>query len=169
MGEALFSLNDLSFGYDHRSMVLQDIVLQIFAGEMVAVIGPNGAGKSTLLKVLAGYLSPVSGTVRFLDRELKEYEPRSLARQIATLPQSLDTPFPYSVEEFVTMGRYPYGQGRFSYGHDDREIVSMTLEMLGLTQLRNREVNTLSEGSGRRHTLVSVSFRSLRSFCLMSR
>jgi lipopolysaccharide transport system ATP-binding protein len=49
---------------DHEFWALQDVTLEIAAGEAVAVLGPNGAGKSTLLMVLFGLLKPDRGIVR---------------------------------------------------------------------------------------------------------
>ncbi len=145
MGVPLFSVKDVSFLYGPTA-VLKDVALDVFAGEMVGLIGPNGAGKSTLVRLLAGYLTPAAGTIRFHDRELKTYEPKTLSRHIATLPQNVDVPFPYTVQEFVAMGRHPFSRRRFSYEEDDDRTVSMTLDMLGLSHLRGREMGTLSEG-----------------------
>jgi iron complex transport system ATP-binding protein len=165
MSEALFSARALSFAYGGHP-VLDDVTLDIFPGELVGVIGPNGAGKSTLLRVLAGSLAPGKGSVRFLGDALKEGDPRALARKIAMLPQSLDTPFPYSVEEFVTMGRYPYSEGRFSYGDEDRRIVAMTLEMLDLNHLSGRPVNALSEGERQKVYLAQCIVQEPRALLL---
>jgi ABC-type cobalamin/Fe3+-siderophores transport system ATPase subunit len=51
---------NLHFGARH---VLKDATFKVDDGERAAIIGPNGAGKSTLLKIIAGILSPESGTV----------------------------------------------------------------------------------------------------------
>lgn len=45
-------------------VVLQDVSLAIASGEILGVVGPNGAGKTTLLRILAGLLSPSSGSIR---------------------------------------------------------------------------------------------------------
>ena len=60
--------------------VLDDITLEIAAGERVAIIGPNGAGKSTLLKAITGGLAPVHGTVRLAGARVSELDRMSVAR-----------------------------------------------------------------------------------------
>ncbi|MDR1764512.1 MAG: ATP-binding cassette domain-containing protein [Lachnospiraceae bacterium] len=54
---------NISFGYDRKRKVLDDVSISVGAGERVALVGPSGCGKSTLCKVLAGHLEPWSGEV----------------------------------------------------------------------------------------------------------
>jgi iron complex transport system ATP-binding protein len=143
--EPLFQLSRLSFSYG-GTMVFREMSLAVERGEVVGIIGPNGSGKSTLLRLLAGYLSPLSGTLHFMGRPLKEYDKRSLAKYVATLPQSLESPFPYTVEEFILMGRYPHFQRAFQYGTYERKIVHDVMEAMGLTGLGERSLHALSEG-----------------------
>ena len=49
---------------------LEDIELDVHAGEVVALVGDNGAGKSTLVKVLAGVHQPTSGTIEYLGKQV---------------------------------------------------------------------------------------------------
>ncbi len=141
----LFHLEQVFFAYGTRD-VLAGVSFHVEQGEMVAVIGPNGAGKSTLLRILSGYLRPREGTVLFRGRKIDEYEPKDLARQVATLPHGLDVPFSYSVEEFVLMGRYAHSGGGFFYDPEDRAEVSRVMATLGLNHLGGRSMDALSEG-----------------------
>src|SRR5512138_1253260 len=80
---------------------LDDITFHLHAGERVAVVGPNGAGKSTLFKVVAGVLTPSSGTVTVSGS-------RPAAHVcIGYVPQRnhVDWDFPVSVADVVMMGR----------------------------------------------------------------
>src|SRR5205085_1685677 len=49
-----------------KQVILEDMGLAVYQGELIAVLGPNGAGKSTLLKLLLGLLKPAAGIVRVL-------------------------------------------------------------------------------------------------------
>ena len=75
---ATLSLRNLSFSYPSRPqhMALNDISLDVEAGEMVAVVGPSGAGKSTLFDLLQRFYDPSGGVIRLDGVDLRE---RSLA------------------------------------------------------------------------------------------
>jgi len=143
--ETLYSLQQVSFSYGGLQ-VLSEVSFDIGKGELVGVIGPNGAGKTTLLRLLAGYLVPQRGSVEFLGKDLHGYDKRSLARMVATLPQGIATVFPYVVEEFILMGRYPHVDRRFGYGREGEEVVRDVMESLGIEHLRGRLMSMLSEG-----------------------
>jgi iron complex transport system ATP-binding protein len=145
MTELLFSARNLSFGYGSAE-ILHDVNVEVQTGEMVGIIGPNGAGKTTLLRLLSGYLIPVSGAIGLFGKDLRTYEKRMLAQLVATLPQAIETIFPYTAEEFVLMGRYPHFDKRLGYGRGEAEVVRDVMERMGIGQLRGRIVNTLSEG-----------------------
>ena len=143
--ETLYSLRKVSFSYDGLQ-VLSDVTFDIQKGELVGVIGPNGAGKTTLLRLLAGYLTPQEGSVAFLGKDLHGYDKQELARTVATLPQGIATVFPYVVEEFILMGRYPHVDRRFGYGREGEDIVGDVMRTMGISHLRGRLMSMLSEG-----------------------
>ena len=58
---ALLEVADITVGYGEVP-ILQQVSMQVNAGEVVAIVGPNGAGKSTLMKTVAGLLKPRAGT-----------------------------------------------------------------------------------------------------------
>ena len=75
----MLKLNDIRAGYGQKE-VLKGVSLDVAAGEIVALLGPNGAGKSTVLKVVAGLLTPVTGTVTFCERDVTRMPTHRRAR-----------------------------------------------------------------------------------------
>src|SRR5574344_1231465 len=60
-------IQDLSYTHPNRDILFQNISFSVSAGEQCAFVGNNGVGKSTLLKIIAGLLSPASGSISFDD------------------------------------------------------------------------------------------------------
>lgn len=72
------TLNHLSYEHPDRTPLLHDISLSVAPGQKIALIGDNGSGKSTLLRIVAGFLSPRSGSVTRPDRTC--YVPQHFGR-----------------------------------------------------------------------------------------
>jgi ATP-binding cassette subfamily B protein len=96
------SLRHVTFAYAGRQ-VLQDITLEIPAGETLAIVGRTGSGKSTLLSLLARLHDPPSGTVFMDDVDVRELPLATLRRAVGFVPQE---PFLFSdtVAENVAFG-----------------------------------------------------------------
>jgi iron complex transport system ATP-binding protein len=120
------------------------ISLSFEPGEAVALVGPNGAGKTTLLRLLSGALRPSEGSVSLKGRALAAYRPHELAAQRAVLSQSITIAFPFTVDETVRMGA-----GDRS-GRQVDKLVDAALAEVGLADLRERIVTTLSGGEQQR-------------------
>lgn len=91
-----------------RQAVLQDIDLEVGAGQRIAVIGPSGAGKTTLFRLIAGLVKPASGTVSTLGRDTGALSGRSLIelrRELGFLQQQDNLIAPLRVAHNVLMGR----------------------------------------------------------------
>lgn len=135
-----------SFGYDKR-LVLKDINVTIADRELITVIGPNGGGKTTFIKLLAGLLSPLSGSV-----EWEGSQDRSKRHAIGYVPQitHFDKDFPISVQDVVLGGlisELPW-HGRFSRAQ--KRQAGEILSQLKLAQLANTPFGDLSGGQAQR-------------------
>lgn len=147
--QPLLSSQALSFSYDKNSQLL-GINITCYRGEFIGLIGANGAGKSTLLKLLLGLLPAKQGKIDINGHDLKHLKRREIAKQIAFVPQSIDLPFAFSVEEIVMMGRNPY-LGPFQLASNkDKEIVAQALQTTDIKHLQHRKVNQLSGGEKQR-------------------
>jgi iron complex transport system ATP-binding protein len=149
MSMNLFSLTNISCAYG-ATRALQNLTLTLEDNKFYGLIGPNGSGKTTLLDLLLGNIKPVSGTVSFKDKPLKAWDRRSLAREIALVPQEFGLNFDFSVEELILMGRHPHIP-RFANPSDhDLAMVREIMEELGISSLRKRFVTQLSGGEKQR-------------------
>lgn len=82
------SFQNLGLRYGRKSdPVFMGLSAEIEAGEIVAVYGGNGTGKSSILRLLLGLYAPAMGSIRLDGVDHRQFDPRSLRRQIAYLPQ----------------------------------------------------------------------------------
>ncbi len=141
----LFEMTGLSASYGAR-MAVREITLSLPEGGFTALIGPNGAGKSTLLKLLSGWLAPSGGSVLFRGKEISTWNERAFAREVAVVHQFMDSMPPFSVDEFVRMGRFPHRAPWQPYDVHDREAVAAALATAGIGHLAGRAITALSGG-----------------------
>lgn len=130
--------------------------LSLAPGQCWALLGRNGVGKTTLLHTLAGLRPPRRGRIESLGQPLDTLGRRRTAQRIGLLLQDSDDPFPATVEETVLIGRHPHlGPWRFE-GPEDHLQARQALQQVGLTDLRQRQVSTLSGGERRRVALATL-------------
>jgi ABC-type multidrug transport system fused ATPase/permease subunit len=79
---------NVSFAYDSREPVLNDLSFHIQPGEHVAIAGPTGVGKTTLLSLILRFYQPTRGEIYFDGQPASDYEVSSLRRRIGYVSQS---------------------------------------------------------------------------------
>ena len=102
--ESSIAFNDVSFGYDGREPVFENLNLVLKHGETVGVVGPTGAGKTTLIRLLLRFAEPNSGTISWADQTLPEWKLETLRSSIALVDQHI-TLFPTTIMENIRYGR----------------------------------------------------------------
>ncbi|XP_050876063.1 ABC transporter I family member 10 [Lathyrus oleraceus] len=135
---------NLNFSFTARQskdvQALRDCSLRIPSGQFWMLLGPNGCGKSTLLKILAGLLTPSSGTVYV--KEPKSFVFQNPDHQVVMPTVDSDVAF---------------GLGKINLADDEvRSRVSQALHAVGLADYMKRSVQTLSGGQKQRVAIAGA-------------
>ncbi|MEC3884639.1 ATP-binding cassette domain-containing protein [Halobacillus litoralis] len=139
------SMQDLGIAYGEVKIV-EDLNLHIPEGEITTIIGPNGCGKSTILKTMSRLLEPKSGTVYLDGKAIHKESTKEIAKKMAVLPQTPQAPSGLTVYELVSYGRFPHQRGFGKLTKEDRDIIEWALEVTGVQQFSEREIDALSGG-----------------------
>ncbi len=149
MVEPVVNIANVNLTYGDVS-ILEDVSLEVEAGDFLAVLGPNGGGKSTILKLMLGLIKPDSGTIRVLGEA-----PGETGGRIGYLPQHthVSTSFPTTVLEAVHMGTVRPGlRGVAGLARTPKEMnkARQALERVNMLEYANRSLSGLSGGQKQR-------------------
>lgn len=140
----MIELKGVCAGYGAKP-VLRDLSLSLLKGGVTAVIGANGSGKSTLLKTVVGIIAPSSGEISIENMPAADLSRQEIARRVSYLAQGRNVP-DLTVEQMVLHGRFPHLSYPRRYGRKDREIAGRALGQMGIAELSDRPLSTLSGG-----------------------
>ncbi|HOO34688.1 MAG: type I secretion system permease/ATPase [Deltaproteobacteria bacterium] len=102
--DGVIGIKNLTFSYPGQTTkVLNNISLEIAAGEKVGIIGPVGSGKTTLGKLMLGLYEPVSGMVTMDGTDIRQIDPAELRHFLGYVPQDI-TLFQGTLRDNITMG-----------------------------------------------------------------
>ena len=126
---------------------LQGVSIALKAGEVVGLLGPNGAGKSTLMKILTGSVEQWNGTITYKDLDLRD-SLKSIQQNTGYLPENNPLYGELFVLEYLhfTASLYKIKDAPFT----------KIIDQVGLTEYRNRKIDTLSKGYQQRVGLAAA-------------
>jgi zinc transport system ATP-binding protein len=142
-------LERVSFWYRPGQPVLEDVDLRIEEGEFVAVAGPNGGGKTTLVRIVLGLERPSAGRALLFGEPTHRFSRR---RTLGYLAQRSEVggAAPATVREIVSAGRLATGGLLGPMRGRDRGLVTEAIERVGLTDVADAPMRTLSGGMQQR-------------------
>ncbi|WP_139491002.1 ABC transporter ATP-binding protein [Brevibacillus dissolubilis] len=133
-----------------ESLIIDQLNLQIPKGKITVLIGSNGCGKSTLLRSMARLLKPKEGNILLDGQAIATTPTKEIAKRLAILPQSPTAPEGLTVQQLVKQGRYPHQNWLKQWTTEDEAMVNEALESTGMTELKDRAVDSLSGGQRQR-------------------
>ena len=158
-GAPVFALREVRLSRGGRVLV-DDVTLDVHAGQVLAIMGENGAGKSSLLRILAGDLAPDRGSVLLDGQPLGTWSALAQARRRAVMPQQSSMSFAFSAFEVVLLGRSPHDAGQ--PGDVDRAMAREAMRRTDAWQFAERSYPTLSGGERARVMLARAFAQVLR-------
>jgi zinc transport system ATP-binding protein len=145
----LVDILSLDFAYGQQ-LVLKHIDLPVESGTTLGVIGPNGGGKTTLLRLLLNLHQPTRGGIKI--DGLSPAQAVQRGDVVGYLPQNYALPeqFPISVRQVVRLGLVGKTGMLRRFSGDDLRFVEWLLERVGIKDLADRPIGTISGGQRQR-------------------
>lgn len=141
----MIELRNLTTGYGEH-IVARSINSFIPEGNLISLLGPNGVGKSTLLRTLCAFQPAISGDIIINGTSIHELTQAQLSRIISVvLTERLDVRA-MTVHDLVSLGRSPYTGFWGRLDEEDERQVRQAIAQVGISELSNREIGTLSDG-----------------------
>ena len=142
----MLELHDISKSYNEIK-ALKGVSFTLRPGEVVGLLGPNGAGKSTLMKILTGYIKNWEGTICYGEQKLRE-KTKAVQQVTGYLPENNPLYPDLFVLEYLAFVASIY---RIKDAPFNR-----ILENVGLTDVKNRKISSLSKGYQQRVGLAAA-------------
>ena len=146
-GELQLECKNITISYD-RVKVLENVSLNVYAGDYVSIIGENGSGKSSLIKGILGLVQIKKGEIIFGDGISK--------KNIGYLPQHTlaQSNFPASVYEVILSGCLTTAGFKPFYTSKEKKNVKKIMDKLGIKELSKKSFGNLSGGQKQRVLLA---------------
>jgi cobalt/nickel transport system ATP-binding protein len=159
LDKPVFIMNNVSFYYNVRELLFNNLTLKVQAGEAVCLLGANGSGKSTLLKIFCGLVFPVKGSFEAfghkIDEKLMEDEnfAKAYFQRVGFVFQNSDVQlFTTRVKDEIAFGPLQLGLSKAEVQKRVRDV----LDMLNIRCLMDRSPHRLSGGEKKRVAVASV-------------
>ena len=146
MSSDIIDISEVDFAY-RDALVLKQVSLRVQAGTTLGLIGPNGGGKTTLIRLLLGLLEPTRGSVRIAGMTPRDAVSRGdVVGYLPQNPAPPETQFAISVRQVARLGLVGKTGMLRGYRRDDLAFLDELLSMIGIRDLAEAPVGSLSGG-----------------------
>lgn len=153
MAEEILRTEKLNVGYGQH-VVVNDVEIKAYAGQIQTLIGPNGAGKSTILKTLIRQIAPLSGKVYLRDTDVYTLSEKQIAQQVSVVLTTRPNVELMTCRDIVCSGRYPFTGSLGILSAKDQDIVDESMELVRVSDLAEKDFNNISDGQRQRVMLA---------------
>jgi iron complex transport system ATP-binding protein len=139
----------LSIGYatkKAKTVIANNINIELHKGELVGLVGANGIGKSTLLRTLTNVQNPLSGNVFINTKNISDFQPEDLAKALSLVLTEQVASKNLSVFELVALGRQPYTNWVGNLTEHDINSIHTSLQQTNIEDLKHKKCFELSDG-----------------------
>ncbi|SHH92058.1 ABC transporter ATP-binding protein [Virgibacillus chiguensis] len=147
--EKVLSLQNLSMSYGSKS-VLNNINLDVYAGQIIGYIGPNGAGKSTTLKIMLGLIEEYSGTVELFGVDIAT-SGYSYKRKIGYVPENAELYDNLTANEYLTFIGELYGMDKSKAAAKAKNL----MQQFDMEDVLHTRISSFSKGMRQKVLLIS--------------
>ncbi|MEQ5571501.1 iron ABC transporter ATP-binding protein FetA [Providencia huaxiensis] len=143
----LLQLNNIGYSIEQKT-ILDNVQINLQAGDFKLITGPSGCGKSTLLKIVASLISPTQGTIKFQGKDITTILPETYRQQVSYCTQT-PTLFGQTVNDNLV---FPYQIRKLPFNKD--KVIS-DLQLFSLhPSILEKGINELSGGEKQRVSLI---------------
>ena len=153
MKREAITVRNLSYSYPDGTKALEDVNLEVYEGERIALVGPNGAGKTTFMLHLNGTLRGTEGQVEIFGKSMDTMKREEIVKEVGLVFQDPDDQlFMPTLFDDIAFG--PINQGLKE--DEVRERVEKAISSLGLSGYEDRSPHHLSFGEKKKASLAAV-------------
>jgi iron complex transport system ATP-binding protein len=156
---SILSFVDLEIGFisnGNKKILTSPLNSSASAGELIAILGHNGVGKSTLLRTISGLQIPINGSVYVKGKNLNEYERIEVSKNIGYISTEIIKVGNMTVYDLVALGRFPHTNWMGKICNNDHEIITDSIEKVGMMDLSDKYITELSDGERQRAMIARV-------------